>query len=1081
MMEEILASIEQQLCSFHILDENVGVDGGRSQSDDNDDSSFHAGQAFESLIKMNGKPIPPPVMTKQKRLEMRALRGKAVEIEQELANQRRLKLLEKVQTIVSRIEERRSTSQASQVDVNPISVEPEDSRSPNPANLLQALDNPTDTNSETVNHTSSIGHPNQNSSWTTLDPRIPHLVTSLTAGISSAQGSTSSSSDVSLLNQTVVAASDFSPKDQEGSGGTPIDSTQDKSHTLEDTLPNHLILEDSLVPCISLPLPGSNISKSDSSFQIPLGKSPETSPPKTDKDEANFQLPNNVPVGISKAIGSTASVKLACSWNQDKQQMLEPELCQDEIPAVPRFQLMPSLMRLHQDDEDDLEPFGERETYLSLLGEYSSLPMPGGSSHFFSDVSVVPSSTPLENPSPIMIEKLSEDCWQNLSKENSGDVAFPNEEESSVFLSISSTLQTNSAGLSCTLPSNLRTISAASTLQDVDDPWNTLTETPLPTCEDFHLNPDISAPRGTPVGQEDGGSNPVSVTKSAKASVDSTGNETGFFSPEKRVRRNSYTLDHPSPALLSAQARNEAPHASVEKKNAGSSARRSLELNKDTQININGNSHEAGIDTVKPGVQKTRPTEEFVEEKVLHQQLQYFEEMRLHLEQQQRQQLQQLLMEQQQAQMALQQEMVQLERRLQQQQQQQHQQDTAEGKEDRRAGSREDRAGRPREGAETKGKVFATSVSPASVSSNKSTPKSSQKTPSPVIASKQTSPSSLNKVVSPAVKPASTVGSGVRAEPFYLGGDPSRFDGGASVGPVTARSPGVGENISTQEQISLLKINSPTMCKKLDKISAAAKGYLTRRVFKTQQVQSIIKTIKDSVAFADKFISETPIKKGGMSMQDMALAERVLAQVRAAQYDLYDIFFTLPIADRMSLIEKSKRLIVEGGQTKKVSPEGDTKVPSQPLSSATVKALERKKKAREAEARLFGDMKSVSKAGVPSSRSRPVSVAEGRILKPLLSQRSPARPASTNTYRPSSYGLVISQDLQKSKDIKKLTHDPGRPKFTAQKAPGNVIQGVRAMKTRSPVAVKTKGVRRSLYPITNPAKKVSRRTVDVKK
>ena len=41
----------------------------------------------------------------------------------------------------------------------------------------------------------------------------------------------------------------------------------------------------------------------------------------------------------------------------------------------------------------------------------------------------------------------------------------------------------------------------------------------------------------------------------------------------------------------------------------------------------------------------------------------------------------------------------------------------------------------------------------------------------------------------------------------------------------------------------------------------------------------LFKLFQDSVAFADKFISETPIKQGVMSMQDMVLAERVLAQV----------------------------------------------------------------------------------------------------------------------------------------------------------------------------------------------------------
>ncbi|XP_038048843.1 centriolar coiled-coil protein of 110 kDa-like [Patiria miniata] len=1060
MMEEILANIEQRLYSFHILelDEHSRQDGN---SGDNT-------PAFESLIKMNGKPIPPPVMTRQKRLEMRELRHEAVQIEQKLANQRRLKLLEKVQGIVNGIEERRSSSQASQVDDQPTSPEPEETASPNLADCPPTPDESTNTDTETVDHTI---YRDQGASLSGLGTKAPQLVANPAGGISSAQGSTSSSSDASLLNQTVVAASDFSPKDREGTSHTPVDMTQDRTLTLEEKLCNHSFTEDAAVSSISnLSVPGRNIHQSDSSSLNPAGRITGTTPPKTDKDETNFQHPKNVTVGSFTSLGSTAGVKLACSWNQESREIpASEERFEDENPPLSRFHLMPSLTGSNQDDDDDLDPFGERETYLSLLGEYSSLPMPAGSSHFFSDVSAAPSSTPLDNPSPIMIEKPSELIGNNLSVKNPSKVASPKDDESSMFISTSSTLLTNTAGLSCTLPSSLRTVSAASTLQDVDDPWNTLIETPLPTYEDLQVHPE--APRGTPVGQEDShGGNPTSATKTIKASPDSAGSENEFISPEKRVRRNSYTLDHPSPALLNAQARNEAPRVNVGSEDGGSSARRSLELTKDSEIEINGKSKQAEVDRVTgSGGQKIDLTEELSEENVLQQQLQYFEEMRLHLEQQQREQLQQLLMEQQRAQMTLQQEMAQLERRFQQKQQQQ-QQDQATSREEDRAASREGVAGRTEVLVESQGKVSITST--ASFGSKESTPtsaKSSQHV-SPDVCSKHTSPSSLT-MVSPEVKSTSKVGSGGQAEPFYLRGDTSKL----------ARSPGVGENVATPVRINLHnKINSPTMKKKFDKISAVAKGYLTRRIFKTHRVQSIIKTIKDTVAFADKFISETPIKKGGMSMQDMMLAERVLAQVRAAQYDLYDIFFTLPIDERMSLLERNKRLSTEGGQITKVTLEPD-RVPAKPLSAATVKALERKKKAKEAEARIFGDFKSASKGRSLSSRGRPASAAEGRILKPLVSQRSPARPASTNTYRPSKYGIVIGQDPPKSKDSKKLTHDLSRAKVTTQRAPGNATQGVKSTKTRSPVTVKTKGVRRSLYPIANPAKKAPRRTTDVRK
>ncbi|CAH1786832.1 unnamed protein product [Owenia fusiformis] len=140
------------------------------------------------------------------------------------------------------------------------------------------------------------------------------------------------------------------------------------------------------------------------------------------------------------------------------------------------------------------------------------------------------------------------------------------------------------------------------------------------------------------------------------------------------------------------------------------------------------------------------------------------------------------------------------------------------------------------------------------------------------------------------------------------------------------------------------------------KLSAAVKGYLTRRLLRTEKVQATIKTIRDTAEFALNFQAETPIKKGVYSRQDKILNDRILAQLQAAMLEFYDIFFEISIPEKMSLIDQSRRLEQEKLQ-KEFNAVHQSKtskaIRDKRLSAATLKAMERKKKAQLAEEAVF--------------------------------------------------------------------------------------------------------------------------------
>lgn len=88
------------------------------------------------------------------------------------------------------------------------------------------------------------------------------------------------------------------------------------------------------------------------------------------------------------------------------------------------------------------------------------------------------------------------------------------------------------------------------------------------------------------------------------------------------------------------------------------------------------------------------------------------------------------------------------------------------------------------------------------------------------------------------------------------------------------------------------------------------KGYLIRRLLKTEHIQNLIQTIKDALICALQLHKAEQIDEA-----DVELHRRLIQQVSAACYAFHDIFFEFDKKKQMSLIsidrqrklEKAKR------------------------------------------------------------------------------------------------------------------------------------------------------------------------------
>ncbi|NXD29821.1 CP110 protein, partial [Spelaeornis formosus] len=162
---------------------------------------------------------------------------------------------------------------------------------------------------------------------------------------------------------------------------------------------------------------------------------------------------------------------------------------------------------------------------------------------------------------------------------------------------------------------------------------------------------------------------------------------------------------------------------------------------------------------------------------------------------------------------------------------------------------------------------------------------------------------------------------------------------------------------------------------KFNKITAVAKGFLTRRLLQTEKLKYLKQTVKDTLEFIKNFQSEAPLKRGSVSAQDASLHERVMAQLRAALYDIHDIFFTMEVSERMNILHHDREVRKE----KMLRQMDKVKSPRErvTLSTATQKSLDRKKYIK------------ASEMGIPSKKIIiKQKTPENRILQPNQGQNA---------------------------------------------------------------------------------------------
>ncbi|XP_054851456.1 centriolar coiled-coil protein of 110 kDa isoform X2 [Eublepharis macularius] len=217
--------------------------------------------------------------------------------------------------------------------------------------------------------------------------------------------------------------------------------------------------------------------------------------------------------------------------------------------------------------------------------------------------------------------------------------------------------------------------------------------------------------------------------------------------------------------------------------------------------------------------------------------------------------------------------------------------------------------------------------------------------------------------------------------------------------------PPSGKSVSATRSVNRSKMRwsqvySPEMKRKLNKISALAKGFLTRRLLQTEKLKHLRQTVKDTMEFMRNFQSEAPLKRGNVSAQDASLQERVAAQLRAALYEIHDIFFKVEVSERMNILRHDREVRKE----KMLRQLDKAKTPKErvTLSTATQKSLDRKKCLKATEIGM-SHKKTIVKQKTP----------ENRVLQPNQGQNAPIQRLLSRQGTPKTSVKGAEQNIKK--------------------------------------------------------------------
>ncbi|XP_053707970.1 uncharacterized protein LOC128751152 [Synchiropus splendidus] len=254
-----------------------------------------------------------------------------------------------------------------------------------------------------------------------------------------------------------------------------------------------------------------------------------------------------------------------------------------------------------------------------------------------------------------------------------------------------------------------------------------------------------------------------------------------------------------------------------------------------------------------------------------------------------------------------------------------------------------------------------------------------------------------------------------RLSPSHTISDLSPGAGNSSPVRSSAPSPSVhppvflwGSNWNpTKSRARLSQVLTAEQQKAFCRVGAITRGFLTRRLLKTDKVRNLRQTVLDTREFISSFHTEAP-QKMAFSAQDLTLHERVKAQLRAALFDVHEIFFEIPLMERLALLQQDRELRTERKlrEVEKAKCLRDRGA----LSSATQRSLDRKKR--------------VGESPVPTRKipQKPKSPTTNRVMKCGAAQKSPV-PGQLN--RQGSWYKKTPEERVRRSDLLKKQHSLG--------------------------------------------------------
>lgn len=204
----------------------------------------------------------------------------------------------------------------------------------------------------------------------------------------------------------------------------------------------------------------------------------------------------------------------------------------------------------------------------------------------------------------------------------------------------------------------------------------------------------------------------------------------------------------------------------------------------------------------------------------------------------------------------------------------------------------------------------------------------------------------------------------------------------------------------------LSQVMTPEQQRVYCRITAIARGFLLRRLLQTEKVKHLRQTVVDTQEFICSLQTEAPQKKVSTSTQELSLQERVRAQLRAARYDIHDIFFQMPLSQRLAFLQQDRELRLE----RKLRDMEKTKSSKVVLSAATQRSIDRKKRVSE------------SPAQTRKIQPKPKSPTTNRVLRPSQGQNSPS---SSQLSRQGSWYKKTPEERVRRADSLKKQHSLG--------------------------------------------------------